>query len=99
LRQREDLWRKADFERRLFNGQLRLQPGTNADNHAGLSRLRNTLTLATAIEHGLRTPALLAGIRTQPTPETFAALAELGAALRTALSAHREARDAFVALV
>ncbi|MFA7605603.1 MAG: DUF4011 domain-containing anti-phage protein Hhe [Rhodocyclaceae bacterium] len=99
LRQREDLWRKADFDRRLFNGQLRLQPGTNADNHAGLSRLRNTLTLATAIEHGLRTPALLAGIRTQPTPETFAALAELGAALRTALSAHREARDAFVALV
>ncbi|MBL3527473.1 MAG: DUF4011 domain-containing protein [gamma proteobacterium endosymbiont of Lamellibrachia anaximandri] len=75
LKQRVGKWQKADFDRKLFKGQLGLQVGLEADNASGLSKLRNTLALAGCIDETLTHDLLVNYIYTHPEKPTFDTLA------------------------
>lgn len=99
LRQRVEKWQKAEFDRKLFRGELGLQVGVSVDNRKGLSMLRNTLDLATSIEEHVKTPALVAYIYNQPEAGTFDTLAEHAESLGAAVKSQSHACDEFSAVV
>lgn len=99
LRQRVEKWRKAEFDRKLFHGQLGLQVGLGVDNSKGLSMLQHTIDLASSIEGHVKTPALVAYIHEHPHAETFIMLAEYSEALDAVLKSQGHAYDEFAAIV
>ncbi len=92
-------WKKADFDRKLFQGRIGLEVGLNTDNAAGLSVLSNTLDAATCLEHEISDQTVLRHIYEQPTVETFNALSVLSSRLHTAVDSQSASFDGFKQLV
>ena len=99
LRQRVEIWRKADFDRKLFHGKLGLQVGVGVDNDEGLPMLRHTLDLATGVVEQAKTPALVDHLYEHPQVATFEALAQNAEQLQGALNTHDLAYNNYAAIV
>lgn len=99
LKHRVEKWQKADFDRKLFYGQLGLQVGVGVDNSIGLSMLQNTLDLASSIEEHVKSPSLIAYIYKNLHAKTFITLAKYSDALDAAHKSHELAFDEFAAVV
>lgn len=99
LRQRVEIWQKADFDRKLFHGKLGLQVGLGVDNSKGLSMLHHTLDLAACIAEHVKTPALVEYINQNPQVATFDALPNYAEQLHEALKMQDSAYNEFAAIV
>jgi very-short-patch-repair endonuclease len=99
LKHAVDKWKKADFDRKLFQGRLGLEVGLNINNTAGLSVLSNTLDAAACLEHEISDQKVLRHIYEQPTVETFDALSILSSRLRTTVDSQSASFDGFKQLV
>jgi very-short-patch-repair endonuclease len=99
LNQKVEMWHKADFDNKLFQGRLSLKPGVGVDNASGLSVLRNTLELAASIDSALRNQALIDHIYSNPVKETFASLTTHAEALGKAVETERSCYGDYAAMV
>jgi len=98
LRQRIDLWEKANFDEKVFHKKLGLKIGSNVDNTVGLSMLRNTLKIANHVENNLN-KVLASYIYKHPSQATFTTLASLAEQLRNTITIHQKAYADFAELV
>ena len=99
LKHKVEKWQTADFDTKLFHGQLGLKPGVNADNAAGLSMLRNTLEIATCVDDKLSNEALIQHIYKTPTKETFASLYQHARILQAIVGSEKSRHEAYSTLV
>lgn len=99
LKQKKEKWRNADFDKKLFQGRLGLEPGVNADNSTGLSILRNTLRLAACVDRQLNNQALVDYICKVPDKKTFALLSEHTKVLHDAVKAEKSSYEHYASLV
>jgi len=99
LKQKVEKLQKADFDRKLFHGRLGLKIGLNADNAAGLAKLRNTLELAACADGRLSNKALIDYIYKKPTKGTFISLANHAEALRAAVDTEASFYNDYAGLV
>jgi very-short-patch-repair endonuclease/DNA polymerase III delta prime subunit len=99
LKHKVEKWQAADFDTKLFRGQLGLKPGVDADNVAGLSILRNTLELASCVDYRLSNEALIEHIYQKPTKENFATLSQHFRVLQAAIEVENSAHEAYSSLV
>ena len=99
LKQNVEKWRKAGFDKKLFQGRLGLEPGVNVDNSAGLSILRDTLKLAACVDGRLCNHALINYIYKNPIKETFILLSEQAEDLRGAVETEKSSYKNYVGLV
>lgn len=98
LKQKVEKWQAADFDAKLFQGRLGLNPGVNTDNAAGLSVLRNTLEIAICVDGKLSNEALTQHIYKTPTKETFASLDQHARVLRAVVGSEKSGHEAYSAL-
>jgi very-short-patch-repair endonuclease len=99
LRQKVEKWQNADFDNKLFQGRLGLEPGVNAKNAAGLSMLRNTLELAVCLDGLLCNKALVDYIYKNPVQETFVSLSHHTQALRSVVDLEKSSCDDYAGFV
>lgn len=99
LRHAVDKWKKAEFDRKLFQGRLGLQVGLDTNNTAGLSLLRDTLDAATRLGQEINNQLVPQHIYNNPTVETFDSLLNLSSRLRAAVDAQSSCFDDFEQLV
>ncbi|WP_143339701.1 AAA domain-containing protein [Ectothiorhodospira magna] len=99
LKHKVEKWRAADFDTKLFQGRLGLNPGINTDNSMGLSKLRNTLEIATCLDGRLSNEALIQHIYKTPTRTSFAALDHHARVLREVLESEKSGYEAYSTLV
>ncbi|MCG5500459.1 DUF4011 domain-containing anti-phage protein Hhe [Ectothiorhodospira lacustris] len=99
LKHMVEKWQAADFDTKLFQGRLGLNPGINTDNSAGLSMLRNTLEIATCVDDKLSNEALIQHIYKTPTRTSFAALDHHARILRAVVKSEKSGYEAYSTLV
>jgi len=99
LKQKVDIWEKADFDQKLFQGRLGLTAGVGVDNSAGLSKLRNTLKLAACVDSQLSNQKLTTYIYQYPSRPTFESLTAHAQSFRAATASQEESCDSFKELV
>jgi very-short-patch-repair endonuclease len=99
LKHKVEKWQAADFDNKLFQGQLGLEPGVNTDNVAGLSMLRNTLEIAGCMDVRLGNEMLIDYIYKTPTKETFESLVNHAQVLRSAVESEKSSHDDYATLV
>ena len=98
LAQKVKKWEKNDIDQTLFQGKITLKVGDNVDNTAGLSALRNTLTLAAYVDAQLSNQTLVEYIYRNSNRKTFDKLASYAQDLRVAISSSEESYEAFKTL-
>ncbi|MEW8051420.1 MAG: DUF4011 domain-containing anti-phage protein Hhe [Candidatus Thiodiazotropha sp.] len=99
LKHKVDKYLAADFDNKLFQGRLGLEPGVKADNAAGLSMLRNTLEIAACVDGRLSNEALIEYIYNTPTKETLASLEQHAQVLQAAVESEKSTYDDYASLV
>jgi very-short-patch-repair endonuclease/DNA polymerase III delta prime subunit len=92
-------WESTDLDNKLFQGHLGLKTGVNCDNNSSLSKLRNTLVVASCIDQNLKNKEIRQQLYDQPTVVTFSSLSAISGSLRTAVEAQRAKYEAFDQLV
>jgi len=92
-------WIDADFDNKLFQGRLGLNPEVNADNTLSLKMLHNTLAVASCLDQQITNESIRSRIYGQPATSTFSALAVLTVQLRTAVDSQAASYEAFAQLV
>lgn len=99
LKERVDVWRKADLGKELFQEKIDLKVGVDIDNAASLSVLRNTLKLADSIDKKLRNRAIIDYIYRNPCELTFKNLVSHAQQLRVLMSSQKVSYKSFADLV
>ncbi|MCU7926725.1 MAG: DUF4011 domain-containing protein [Candidatus Thiodiazotropha sp. (ex Dulcina madagascariensis)] len=95
LKHKVDKWRAADFDAKLFQGRLGLNPGVNTNTATGLSMLRNTLEIATCVDDKLSNEALIKHIYKTPTKKTFASLDQHARLLQAVVASEKSGHEAY----
>ncbi len=88
-------WRDTDCDNEIFQGQLGLEPGLEADNTTSLSTLRNTLVVAASIDDASTNVNIQRKIYAEPENSTFDTLKRFGEQLKELVGAQKEQYVAF----
>lgn len=99
LRKAVDNWRKADFDKKLFQGRLSLKPGLDFNNSNGLSSARNTLSVAECLNNRFNSNLIIDCIYKAPEEPTFKSLNNIEERLKNALNEENKKTSAFQEIV
>ena len=99
LKQKIEMWQKADIDGKIFQSLPVLKTGIDTDNSVGLSSFRSTLELAIHIDKRLHNQALVKHIYRQPAAITFSTLASYTDQLRDIMASQKASYDTYADLV
>ena len=98
LKDNLDRWNAIDLDRKLFHGNLELDPA-KSDNERGLSVLKHTLELASIIDHAVHSRPLLDYMERSLENETFEWISAMSGELANLFSTYRDAFAGYASLV
>ena len=92
-------WNKAELNKRLFKGRLKLTVGLGADNQVSMAMAENTLRIATILDQDITENLILTQIYEALNDTTFDTLASLSGQLRIFIDQQLENYTDFEKLV